>query len=65
MRTYEVFTKWKGYSVIKVEAQSEDEAREMVYTGNYEPENETHTGNGLDLGYEDEEILEIEEQKRG
>ena len=60
---YKVFTKWIGYSEIEVEAKSEDKAREMVDMGNYEPENEIHTGNGLEYGYEDEEILEIEEIK--
>ena len=61
MKTYKVYTKWIGYSEIEVEAKSEDEAREMVDIGNYEPENEIHTGNGLEYGYEDEEVLEVEE----
>jgi len=60
---YKVYTKWTGYSEIEVEAKSEDEAKEMVDMGNYEPENEVHTGNGLEYGYEDEEVLEIEEIK--
>jgi hypothetical protein len=58
---YKVFTKWIGYSEIEVEAKSEDEAREMVDMGNYEPENELSTGTGLNLGYDEEEVLEIEE----
>ena len=58
---YKVYTKWIGYSEIEVEASSEEEAREVVDTGGYEPEKEVHTGNGLEYGYEDEEILEIEE----
>ena len=60
---YKVYTKWTGYSEIEVEAKSEVEAREMVDMGNYEPENEKFTGNGLDYGGEDEEVLEIEEIK--
>ena len=60
---YKVFTKWIGYSEIEVEAKSEDEAREMVDMGNYEPENELSTGTGLNLGYDEEEILEVEEIK--
>ena len=63
MPKYKVFTKWNGYSEIEVEAKSEDEAREIVDEGSYEPENEIHTGNGLEYGYEDEEILEIEEMQ--
>jgi hypothetical protein len=58
---YKVFTKWIGYSEIEVEAKSEDEAREMVDMGNYEQENELSTGTGLNLGYDEEEVLEIEE----
>ena len=58
---YKVYTKWIGYSEIDVKAKSEEEAKEMVNTGNYDPSDEIHTGNGLEYGYEDEEILEIEE----
>ena len=60
---YKVYTKWIGYSEIEVEAKSEYEAKEMVYMGNYEPENEIYTGNGLDYGYQDEEIYKVEEIK--
>jgi hypothetical protein len=60
---YKVYTRWIGYSEIEVEAKSEEEASEIVDEGSYEPENEIHTGNGLEYGYEDEEILEIEEIK--
>ena len=45
---YKVFTKWIGYSEIEVEAKSEEEAREMVDEGNYDPNNE-FTYNGLDV----------------
>ena len=58
---YKVFTKWIGYSEIEVEAKSEDEAREMVDMGNYEQENELSTGTGLNLGYDEEEVLKVEE----
>jgi hypothetical protein len=60
---YKVFTKWTGYSEIEVEAKSEEEAKEMVDIGNYEPENEKFTGNGIDYGGEDEEIYDVEEIK--
>ena len=58
---YKVYTKWIGYSEIEVEAKSEDEAKEMVDMGNYEPENELSTGTGLNLGYDEEEVLKVEE----
>ena len=60
---YKVFTKWIGYSEIEVEAKSEEEAKEMVDMGNYEPENELSTGTGLNLGYDEEEVLKVEEIK--
>ena len=60
---YKVYTKWIGYSEIEVEAKSEDEAKEMVDMGNYEPENELSTGTGLNLGYDEEEVLKVEEIK--
>ena len=61
MKKYKVYTKWIGYSEIDVEAKSEEEAKEMVDTGNYDSSDEIHTGNGLEYGYEGEEITEIEE----
>ena len=60
---YKVYTKWIGYSEIEVEAKSEDEAKEMVDMGNYESENELSTGTGLNLGYDEEEVLKVEEIK--
>ena len=61
MKEYKVYTKWIGYSEIDVKAKSEEEAKEMVNTGNYDPSDEIHTGNGLEYGYEGEEITEIKE----
>ena len=61
MKKYKVYTKWIGYSEIEVKAKSEEKAREIVETGNYNPDNEIYTGNGLEYGYEGEEITEIEE----
>ena len=60
---YKVYTKWIGYSEIKVEAKSEEEAKELVNLGEYEPENELSTGTGLNLGYDEEEIYKVEEIK--
>ena len=62
---YKVYTKWIGYSEIEVEAKSEEEAREMVDMGNYEPENELSTGTGLNLGYDEEEVYKVEEISNG
>jgi len=60
---YKVYTKWIGYSEIKVEAKSEEEAKDKVNSGKYEPENELSTGTGLNLGYDEEEIYNVEEIK--
>ena len=62
-KNYKVYTKWTGYSEIEIKARSKEEVKELVATGNYNPSDEIHTGNGLDYGYEEEEILEIEEQE--
>lgn len=63
MKTYKVFTKWIGYSEIVVDAKDEQEAKDFVAMGNYEPENELSTGTGLNLGYDNEEVLKVEEVK--
>jgi len=60
---YKVYTKWIGYSEIKVKAKSEEEAIELVKMGKYEPENELSTGTGLNLGYDEEEVYKVEEIK--
>ena len=59
-KVFKVYTKWTGYSEIIVEAKNEKDAETLVYKGNYDPSDEIHTGNGLEYGYDDEEILEIE-----
>ena len=61
-KTYKVYTKWTGYSEIIVDAKDEQEAKDFVAMGSYDPSEEQQTGNGLDYGYENEEILEIKEQ---
>ena len=58
---YKVFTKWIGYSEIIVKAKSEEEAIDKVNSGEYEPENELSTGTGLNLGYDEEEVLKVKE----
>lgn len=57
---YKVSTKWTGYSEIIVEAKNEKHAEILVYKGKYDPLDESTTGNGLEYGYDDEEIVEIE-----
>ena len=59
-KVFKVYTKWTGYSEIIVEAKNEKDAETLVYEGNYAPSDEIHTGYGLEYGYDDEEILEIE-----
>ena len=61
-KTYKEYTKWTGYSEIIVDAKDEQEAKDFVAMGSYDPSEEQQTGNGLDYGYENEEILEIKEQ---
>ena len=57
---YKVSTKWTGYSEIIVEAKISACFSFLVYKGKYDPLDESTTGNGLEYGYEDEEIVEIE-----
>ena len=61
MKTYKVYTKWIGYSEIIVDAKDKQEAKDFVAMGSYDPSEELQTGNGLDYGFEDEEVLEVEE----
>ena len=61
MKKYKVYTKWIGYSEIEVEAKSKDEAKEMVDTGDFNPDNEKFTFNGLDYGGDEEEVYDVEE----
>ena len=58
--TYKFTTSWTGYSEIIIEANNEDEAKNLYYDGCYDPSNEKMTGNGLDYGFDDEEIIELE-----
>ena len=60
-KTYKVYTKWTGYSEIEVEAKSPKEAEEKVLEGDYSLFREASTGGDLDYGFEDEEVLEVEE----
>ena len=61
MKAFKVYTKWTGYSEIEVKAESKVKAEELVMAGEYEPENELSTGTGLNLGYDEEEVLKVEE----
>ncbi len=61
MKTYKVYTKWIGYSEIEVEAKSTEEAEEKVLEGDYSVFREASTGGDLDYGFEDEEVLKVEE----
>jgi hypothetical protein len=65
MKTYKVYTKWKGYSEIELEASSPKEAGQKVLAGEYDIFREASTGGELDYGFEDEEVLEVEEVDNG
>ena len=61
MKEFKVITKWAGYSEITVQAETKQEAENLVANDEYDTDNEVLTGNGLDYGYEDEEIVEVNE----
>jgi len=61
MKTYKVYTKWIGYSEIELEASSQKEAEEKVLEGDYSLFREASTGGDLDYGFENEEVLKVEE----
>ena len=61
MNRYKVYTKWKGYSEIIVDAKSPKEAEEKVLEGDYDIFREASTGGELDYGFEDEEVYNVEE----
>ena len=61
MKEFKVITKWTGYSEITVQAETKQEAENLVANDEYDTDNEVLTGNGLDYGYEDEEIVEVNE----
>ena len=63
VKTFKVFTKWTGYSEITVQAETKRQASDLVEEKNFDPNNEVWTGSGLDYGYENEEIIEVEEIK--
>jgi len=65
MKTYKVFTKWIGYSEIVVDANSKEEASDKALKGDYDLLDETMTGTGLGYGFEEEEVLEVEEVNDG
>ena len=64
LKTYKVHTQWVGYSVIEVEAENPTHAQELVEDGDYDPNREVTTGNGLTYGYEDETVIEVKEAER-
>jgi len=61
MAKYKIVTRWTGYSEIEVEADTKEDACEIVHLAEHNPNNEKSTGNGLSYGYEDEAILKVEE----
>jgi len=61
MKTFKVITGWTGFSEITVQAENEEQAKLLVEEGEYDTDNEVSTGNGLDYGYDGEEIIDIQE----
>ena len=64
MKKFKVKTKWIGYSEITLKAPSKKAAEDLVNECNYKSSDaEKSTGNGLDYGYENEEIVDVWELK--
>ena len=61
MKSFKVITKWTGYSEITVQAETEEQAFDLVEEKNYDPNKEVLTGNGLDYGYQNEETIDVKE----
>ena len=61
MKTFKVITSWTGYSEVIVQAENRELAITSVDVGDYDTDNEVSTGNGLDYGYDGEEIIDIQE----
>jgi hypothetical protein len=59
MKTFKVITKWTGYSEITVQAETKQEAENLVANDEYDTDNEVLTGNGLGYGYENETIIKV------
>ena len=62
MKVSKISTSWTGYSEITIKAKDEDEAREKFLTSDYD--DEKFTGNGLDYGFVDEQIIDLKEIER-
>ena len=63
MKTFKVITSWTGYTEVTVQAENRELAITSVDVGDYDIDNEVSTGNGLSYGYENEEIISVEEIK--
>ena len=63
MKQFKVITSWTGYSEVIVQAENKELAITSVDVGDYDIDNEVSTGNGLSYGYENEEIISVEEIK--
>ena len=63
MKTFKVITSWTGYSEITVQAETKQEAENLVANDEYDTDNEVLTGNGLKYGYNDEETIDVKEIK--
>jgi hypothetical protein len=61
MKKFKVKTQWIGYSEIIVNAPSKEDAENFFFERSSVAEKST--GNGLDYGYENEEIVDVWELK--
>jgi len=61
MKVFKITTSWTGFSEIMIKAKDKDEARDKFNASDYAPDDELITGNGLDYGFNDEQIIDMEE----
>ena len=59
MKTFKVIRSWTGFSEITVQAETKQEAENLVANDEYDTYNEVLTGKGLDYGYENETIINV------
>lgn len=62
-KQFKITTSWTGFSEITVKAKNEDEAKEKYFEGDYGYYDERLTGNGLDYGFNDEQIIDVKEDE--
>jgi hypothetical protein len=63
MKVFKVTTSWTGFSEITVEAETQEEAIDLVQMGEYDCNNEVSTGNGLSMAIKTKKLLLLKKLK--